>query len=334
MENQHDQYTSQSLSAKHHLLAPVEYTLASGGKNSRSLVIRYVQNLLHNDSNPLTEKIIKDINLLHNASLVIDDIQDKSVKRRGQECAYIKYGTAISINAAYLQCFSLLNDISKNYPESIQTEIKDIYHKYFVLMHVGQGLDVKWTTSKTIPDIREYNTMMDNKTGSGFCCPIELCLASKQGKIAEDTRVTFLELGKHIGRFFQIRDDYINLTCPKYWQSKTFCEDFDERKVSYIFTLLKDIDPADRSYNSLHSKPSLSEQDKTMLYKHLYDKQILHQTYQILQNYKDKVIALEKTITHTDETSIFLTAFFKKLNVDLPVEPGKIKPFLLISSLK
>ena len=118
-------------------------------------------------------------------------------------------------------------------------------------MHVGQGLDIKWTANKIIPSMEEYNTMMDNKTGAGFCGPIELCLISTPEKVSENVKQQFLELGKYIGRFFQIRDDYINLTCPKYWQSKTFCEDFDEKKVSYIFTLLKKLVPRDISYEYL-----------------------------------------------------------------------------------
>ena len=326
--------TNKSLIEKYNLLEPINYTLKSGGKNSRALIIKYIQNLLNNDNNYITERIIKDINLLHNSSLVIDDIQDKSLKRRGQECAYIKYGTPLSINAGYLQCFSLLNDINQNYPVSIQTQVKDIYHKYFVLMHLGQGLDLKWTIDKTIPTIEEYNTMMDNKTGSGFCGPIELCLVSCNNNSSEIVKQQFIELGKYIGRFFQIRDDYINLTCPKYWTLKTFCEDFDEKKVSYIFTLLKYLVPKDISYEYLHSKSVLSYQDKIMLYKNLYDKQILHQTYNILKNYKIKIIQLEKTITKSDTPSIFLLAFFNKLTINLPIEPEKIKPFLLISNIK
>lgn len=324
---------SVNLSEKYNLFAPVEYTLESGGKNTRELIIKYIQNLLKNDNNPVTDRIIKDINLLHNSSLVIDDIQDGSLKRRGKECAHIKYGVPISINAGYLQCFSLLNDINQNYPKYIHAQVKDIYHKYFVLMHIGQGLDIEWTTRKTIPTLDEYNIMMDNKTGSGFLCPIELCIASTSVDTSTHIKNLFLELGKYIGRFFQIRDDYINLTCPKYWRLKTFCEDFDEKKVSYIFTLLKTIDPNDISYEYLDSKPILSKQDKIMLYKNLYDKKILHKTYIILQQYQAKIIEIEIKITLSDGTSSFLAALFKKLEISLPIEPNKIKPVLLMSSM-
>lgn len=324
---------SMDLSEKYDLLAPVEYTLDGGGKNTRGLIVKYVQTLLNNDNNPVTAQIMKDCNLLHNSSLVIDDIQDSSSMRRGKECAHIKYGVPISINAGYLQFFSVLNDINKNYPKCLHKQVTDIVHKYSLLMHIGQGLDIEWTTRKTIPTLDEYNIMMDNKTGSGFLCPIELCIASASVDISNHDKNLFLELGKYVGRFFQIRDDYINLTSPKYWRLKTFCEDFDEKKVSYIFTLLKTIDPKDISYAYLHSKPVLSKQDKIMLYKNLYDKKILHKTYMILQQYQVKIAAIEKKLTQSVEISAFLNAFFKKLEISLPIEPHKIKQALLIGSI-
>ena len=41
--------------------------------------------------------------------------------------------------------------------------------------------------------------------------------------------------------FFQISDDYINLTDREYWTSKGFCQDFDEEKISYLVTYFKTI---------------------------------------------------------------------------------------------
>ena len=63
------------------------------------------------------------------------------------------------------------------------------------------------------------------------------------------------------------------------------------------------------------------------------DKKILHQTYMILQQYKDKIIELERKITQSSETSPFLKAFFKKLEISLPIEPNNIKQVLLMSSM-
>ena len=323
------------LADKYGLYDPIEYTLEGGGKNTREIVIKYIQNLLMNEGNPLTKRIVTDINLLHNSSLIIDDIQDESIKRRGRDAAHIKHGTATCINSAYLQCFSLLNNIDKNYPCEISNSVKDIYHKYFELMHIGQGLDIEWTKNAIIPTTAEFDVMMDYKTGSGFSGPIELCLVSTELNKGVSSCPTdlFMDLGRSIGRFFQIRDDYINITCPKYWRLKTFCEDFDEKKVSYIFTLLKHNDSDDSSFQYMHSKQHLSNTDKLLLYRNLYNKQILHQTYEVLNEYKKDIIANEQKITGTNDISSFLTMFFEKLEYNLPIEPDKVKQLILLSNL-
>ena len=58
------------------------------------------------------ENINKIKSLVHNASLVIDDIQDNSYIRRNQECAHIKYGIPLTINAGYLAIFKTLHNIN------------------------------------------------------------------------------------------------------------------------------------------------------------------------------------------------------------------------------
>ena len=44
-------------------------------------------------------KIIYLGELIHNSSLIIDDIEDKSLTRRGEKCVHLKYGENIAINA-------------------------------------------------------------------------------------------------------------------------------------------------------------------------------------------------------------------------------------------
>jgi geranylgeranyl pyrophosphate synthase len=49
----------------------------------------------------------------------------------------------------------------------------------------------------------------------------------------------FTKLLNVLSLYFQIRDDYINLTDLDYWRSKGFCQDFDEGKISYLVTYFK-----------------------------------------------------------------------------------------------
>ena len=149
--------------------------MSGGGKNVRALVIKYVQGLLHNQGNPVTETIITDIDVAHNASLVIDDIQDDSETRRGKPAAHIVYGMPLSINSAYLKCFNLLAQIGDRYPKGITEAVRHICIRLLEKAHVGQGLDIAWTKSGYIPSMSEYLYMIDNKTGVGFWGGSELC---------------------------------------------------------------------------------------------------------------------------------------------------------------
>ena len=135
-----------------------------------------------------------------------------------------------------------------------------------------------------------------------------------------------------LGRFYQIRDDYINLTCPKYWRTKGFCGDLDEKKVSYIFTLLKQQDPHDSLYKQLCSKHELSDADKIEVYSYLHNKNVLHQTYAVLEAYVTDICESEQEITQKPVRSEFMQHLFNKLDYPAPMAPDQIKPILAIST--
>ena len=310
-----------------HLYEPVEYTIKLGGKNTRGFIIKYIQNLLCNDENSITKLIIDDINCFHNASLIIDDIQDKSEMRRGQLCAYKVYGSAFTINAGYLQCFNLINGLKKRYPKEISNEVKNYFLNALETIHIGQGNDLYWTKEKIIPSKQDYYMMIDNKTGILFKLIGQLCLLSVNNiyTFTNEYKKNVLYLLQLMGRFFQIRDDYINITSPVYWRSKVFCEDFDEKKVSYFFVQHKEITNNDDLYQELISKKNITKKDKLYFYEKMYNNNILHRGYIDLNNYKNEIIAIEKKITQKEKMSEFLEMFFKKLEFNAPLHIKNVK---------
>lgn len=86
--------------------------------------------------------------------------------------------------------------------------------------------------------------MIDNKTGGMFRMLIRL-MRAETSRFAD---VSFDRLVLLFGRFFQIRDDYMNLASDQYADTKGFCEDLDEGKFSYPIVYCMDNLPKFRSH--------------------------------------------------------------------------------------
>ena len=218
------------------LLEPVTYYKNQRGKNIRKMLCDLFGKLLGvNEENiNLINNLTNDI---HNASLVIDDIEDNSLLRRNVPCAHIKYGIPLSLNAGYYSIFKSLVEASKVFkPETTNKILEYIYY-----IHEGQGMDIYYTQQKVIPSLVEYEKMMIYKTGYAFIMNLELLMDKATNVIMKKNIEKFKNSLILFSLFFQIRDDYINLTDIEYWKTKGFCQDFDEEKISYLITHFKTI---------------------------------------------------------------------------------------------
>jgi geranylgeranyl diphosphate synthase type 3 len=226
------------------LLEPVEYYKQQKGKNIRKLLSDFFGKLL-GLSNENIELINTITNNVHNASLVIDDIQDNGVLRRNEPCAHLKYGVPLSLNAGYYAIFKSLSTISHQFSSTCKNKVIE----YITIIHEGQGMDIYYTHHKIIPSIEEYEKMMMYKTGYAFIINLEMLLDKSINVVFKKKQEQFKNTLLLFSLFFQIRDDYINLTDPEYWKIKGFCQDFDEEKISYLITYF-------HNNNILHNKPN------------------------------------------------------------------------------
>lgn len=282
------------------LIAPVEYYNQLKGKNIRSIIIYFLGQLFG-----IKEDILDEIsnigNIIHNASLVIDDIQDNSLVRRNSECAHIKYGMPLSLNAGYLVIFKELANTS--------FQLKPLIDKLY-LAHIGQGMDIYYTTHKIIPTETDYLLMIEYKTGIMFKTIIDLLL-EKTNNVVLKKKYTELQLFcVMFSYFFQIRDDYINLTSPAYWKEKGFCQDFDEEKISYIvMSYVNQKMPNWENILLLLHESKNNNEVKIQLLTLFHDNRIFEQVY-------DKLIQLRMEI-------------LKILNIGFIFDQLPVEPFVL-----
>lgn len=207
------------------LLEAFRYINSVPGKDVRGKLIDCFQLWLKVESTEILDSIKDIVGDLHNASLLIDDIEDNSKLRRGNPVAHSIFGIPQVINCSNYVYFLALEKVhALNSPTAMQVFVGELLN-----LHRGQGHDIAWRDSIRCPTEGEYLTMVQDKTGGLFRLAVGLmqCFATTH----RDT--DFSNLVNNLAMYFQIRDDFINLADEEYMKSKSFCEDLTEGKFSF-----------------------------------------------------------------------------------------------------
>ncbi|KAI3326695.1 geranylgeranyl pyrophosphate synthase [Xylariaceae sp. AK1471] len=212
------------------ILQPYRYISSLPSKGMRDQAIDSLNTWLKVP--PRTTKLIRNIvKMLHNASLMLDDLEDGSPLRRGKPSTHDIYGAAQTINSATYQ-YTQATKLAASLPNS---SCFTIFTEEMQRLYIGQSYDLYWTHNAICPSASKYLKMVDDKTGGLFRMLTRMMVAESPVSTALPSDTLDL-MSCLLGRFFQIRDDYQNLTSENYAQQKGFAEDLDEGK--YSFTLI------------------------------------------------------------------------------------------------
>jgi geranylgeranyl pyrophosphate synthase len=92
------------------------------------------------------------VEILHNASLMIDDIEDNSVKRRGQDCCHVKFGVPVAISAGNSLYFLAMNWVLRQSDEAVRAKLLEAAVTEMTNLHLGQNQDIVWNRDLVGPD--------------------------------------------------------------------------------------------------------------------------------------------------------------------------------------
>jgi geranylgeranyl diphosphate synthase type I len=147
--------------------------------------------------------------LLHNASLIHDDIEDGDRFRRGQPALWARYGTAQAINAGDL-CIALGYAAIADVPVSdgVRWLLTNAMTRAARRIVEGQAAEFNLLSSG-LPSWRDYAACVEGKTSALFALPIEgatLIAGRSSGEALA------LSHGcRQLGLLFQIQDDILDL---------------------------------------------------------------------------------------------------------------------------
>ncbi|OHW90465.1 geranylgeranyl pyrophosphate synthase [Colletotrichum incanum] len=208
------------------LNGPIEYVSAMPSKGVRSSLIDAMNQWCQVPSSQLA--VVKSvIDQLHNSSLVLDDIQDDSPMRRGKTATHLIFGQAQAINSANFLYVRVVQEVHA----TRNTALMDILLEELEDLHVGQSWDLYWKYNLRWPSEAEYFSMIDLKTGGLFRMLVRMMQTLSPLKDRDFVCDTLVSM---VSRFFQVRDDYLNLNSREYSTQKGWCEDLDEGKFSYL----------------------------------------------------------------------------------------------------
>ncbi len=224
---------------------PIWDMLDRGGKRWRPVLFLLICEALGKESDYYLDfSIIPEV--IHNGTLVIDDIEDSSEIRRGKPCTYKIFQMDIAVNAGnamyYLPLLPLMSQREKLTPE-MQRDVYQVYVQEMINLSMGQAMDIAWHRALANADVlgeEDYLQMCAYKTGTlarmaakmaAVLTGADMLLVEKLGRFAES-----------IGVAFQMQDDILDLTGEEFAKKKGGVgQDITEGKRSLlvIYTLKK-----------------------------------------------------------------------------------------------
>ena len=257
---------------------PIWDFLDRGGKRWRPfLFLLIVEVLGRNPDEFLDFAIIPEV--VHNGTIMVDDIEDDSEFRRGKRCAHRLFGLDVAINAGntmyYLPLLPLVKNRDKLSAEKL-SKIYEIYVQEMINLSLGQAIDIAW--HKGLADTEniteaQYLQMCAYKTGT--LARMAAKIAAVLCEASEDTVERLGRFAEAIGVAFQIQDDVLDLTSKGFADKKGGVgQDITEGKRSLVVIhALEKAKPAD--------KKRLIE----ILNMHTADQKLKNEAIRIMENY-------------------------------------------------
>lgn len=205
------------------------------------------------------------VELVHNFSLIHDDIQDNSPYRRGRETVWKLWGIPQAINAgdamlalAHLGIMRLEHSAS---PE-IAFRAARLLQLACLELTKGQHLDLAYETSQRLT-LEDYWTMVTGKTAALLATCSEL--GALVARIPEDCLGNYREFGLNLGLAFQAQDDLLGIWGDAALTGKSAESDLlaGKKSLPIVFALNQDGDFARRwAQGAIHSEevPALARQ--------------------------------------------------------------------------
>ena len=186
----------------------LEYHLETGGKRLRAMAPVLV--FLSRGLDPAEiYSFSACCELLHNATLVHDDLQDGDRQRRGRDTVWTRWGAAQAINAGdalFLVAQLAMERLTQD--EERVGRVRRLFNRGTLDVIGGQTLEFEMKGLDR-PTLESYFRMVEGKTSALFSLPLHG--AAILAGATDDECSALAEASRHLGVLFQVQDDVLDL---------------------------------------------------------------------------------------------------------------------------
>ena len=221
------------------------------------------------------------IELLHNFSLIHDDIQDHDTERRHRRTLWTIIGQPKALlSGSAMHAIACLNHLYLKEWEINDEKVlatSQLLFKTSLDMIKGQVLDLKFEQSVQV-NRNQYLEMIDFKTSSLISC--SLTVGAFLGTDRKSIIKAFSQYGLHLGRVFQLRDDILGIWGQSNITGKSTLNDIMRKK---------------KSFPIIHALQARKSEDRKILLKIYAKKTLLQQDLDLVMEILEKNHSKRKT---------------------------------------
>lgn len=270
------------------LYEPIFYILMQSGKRIRPQLVEMAVEMF--DGNKKNACFLAEaFEMLHNFTLIHDDIMDEAPIRRAHETVYQKWNSNIAIlsgdalaNMAFQQLLKMPCKAEK------LIEIAKLFSQTSIEICEGQQYDLDFETQENVT-IEAYLNMIRLKTAVMFagCLKAGAMFADAD----EQNQQALYDFGIHLGIAFQLADDVLDVYADIPTFGKTIGGDIRDNKKTYLY--LKAFEQATPSQKKqlkmLFATPTVHFDDKFHIVRAIFDNlHVKSLTESVIVDYSEK----------------------------------------------
>ncbi len=205
------------------------YVLAGGGKRVRAVLVLLAAESFGGSARHALHGAAA-VEVLHNFTLVHDDIMDNATERRGRQTPHLRWNLNTALLAGDVLIGIGYRALLRSNPQGADAAVR-VFTDALIEVCEGQALDLAFEARSRVTPA-QYFRMIDKKTASLLAASAEI--GGILGGADARGRATLRRFGRELGIAFQLQDDLLDVVADERDLGKPVGGDIIERKKTYL----------------------------------------------------------------------------------------------------